>query len=138
MSHELVLKTNESSFTVAISNSDDKLKDIKKFIDIVIKAFNRVDNPMSSEFDDADFDSAGCICGIQDQSFELIPLTNENSMDISCWVFAINSKMFADKTEELFGVRLEFASQTGCDRVGVEYPAKWTQSFIRPSKVVII
>ena len=139
MSHELVLLTGEGNFTVAISDSDDKLKDIETFIDTVIKTMIIVIDSMHSDaFETADFDAIGCICGVQDHTYELIPLTNENRMDFLGWMFVINSEMFADKTEELFGVRLEFVSQTNCDRVGAELPVEWRTTFIRPSKVAII
>jgi len=83
MSHELVVITRKGGHTVAISSSTDKLKDIQTFIMELIVTMEQISYGCTSDgYHTADFDKFGCICGVQDHSFQLIPLTNANKHDI--------------------------------------------------------
>ena len=48
----------------------------------------------------------------------------------------IESELFEETTEELFGMKLEFVRQTGCD--DPMFPVEWTNALIRPCKIAII
>ena len=137
MSHELVLNTTKGSHTVAISDNVEKLTEINKFLTELIDTMEKISGGCTSDgYDNADFDKFVCICGVLDHSYELILLTNENKHKIETWLYVIDSELFEDKTEELFGVKLGFVRQTKCD--DPIFPVEWTTAIIRPCKISMI